>query len=85
MTPVIGEGVDQRLTVETSPVPIAVVNGAADRLVNLDYIDSVAFANLWQGRCHRLAGLGHAPFWEGADAFKPLLARFLQDVRARRR
>jgi hypothetical protein len=32
-----GEGVDQRLTVESSPVPLAVVNGGADRFVNLDY------------------------------------------------
>jgi pimeloyl-ACP methyl ester carboxylesterase len=80
-----GEGVDQRLTVESSPIPIAVVNGAADRLVNLDYIDSVAFANLWEGRCHRLAGLGHAPFWEGASEFNPFLMRFLQDLEARPR
>jgi hypothetical protein len=57
-----GNGVDQRVTVETSSVPFAVVNGAAGRLVKLDYTDSIAYANLWEGRCHRLFGLGHAPF-----------------------
>ena len=51
-----GAGVDQRLTVEQSTVPLAVVNGDADRLVNLDYFDSVAYAGLWEGRCHRVAG-----------------------------
>jgi hypothetical protein len=61
-------------------VPIAVVNGTADRLVNLDYIDSVAYGNLWEGRCHRLAGLGHAPFWEAPGEFDPILERFLHDV-----
>jgi pimeloyl-ACP methyl ester carboxylesterase len=80
-----GEGADQRLTVESSPLPVAVVNGAADRIVNLDYIDSVAFANLWEGRCHRLTGLGHAPFWEAPGEFNPLLMRFLQDLEARPR
>jgi len=57
-----------------------VVNGGADRLVNLDYSDTVSYANLWEGRCHRLSGLGHAPFWEAPGDFNPLLERFLHDV-----
>lgn len=80
-----GAGVDQRLAVESTPVPIAAVNGADDRIVNLDYIDSVAFANLWEGQCHRLPGVGHAPFWEAPSDFNPLLERFLRDVQALRR
>ena len=75
-----GEGVDQRLIVESSPLPLAVVNGGADRLVNLDYFDTVAYANLWEGRCHRLTGLEHAPFWEAPRNFNPVLERFLNDV-----
>jgi pimeloyl-ACP methyl ester carboxylesterase len=75
-----GENADQRIAVKDSLVPIAVVNGTADRLVNLDYIDSVAYGNLWEGRCHRLAGLGHAPFWEAPGEFDPILERFLHDV-----
>jgi pimeloyl-ACP methyl ester carboxylesterase len=80
-----GEGVDQRLAVESVQIPIAVVNGGADRIVNLDYIDTVAFANLWDGRCHRLAGLGHAPFWEAPSEFNPILERFLRDLETDRR
>jgi pimeloyl-ACP methyl ester carboxylesterase len=75
-----GEGVDQRLTVQSSSVPLAVVNGSADRLINLDYIDAVAYANLWEGRCLRLAGLGHASFWQAPDDFNPMLERFLRDI-----
>ena len=75
-----GDGVDQRLIVEGSPVPLAVVNGGADRFVNLDYFDTVAYGNLWEGHCHRLAGLGHAPFWEAPGDFDPVLERFLRDV-----
>ncbi|WP_407521275.1 alpha/beta fold hydrolase [Methylobacterium oryzisoli] len=76
-----GHLTDQRLTVESSPVPIAVINGAADPLINLDYIDGVAFRNLWSGRCHRLHA-GHAPFWHASDACNALVARFLDDLRA---
>jgi pimeloyl-ACP methyl ester carboxylesterase len=79
-----GAGVDQRLIVENSPVPLAVVNGGADRFVNLDYFDTVAYANLWEDRCHRLSGLGHAPFWESPGDFNAVLERFLQDVEAGR-
>lgn len=76
-----GQSTDQRLTVESSLVPIAVINGAADPLINLDYIDSVDFRNLWSGRRHRLRG-GHAPFWHTPDEFNALVARFLDDLRA---
>jgi pimeloyl-ACP methyl ester carboxylesterase len=78
------EGVDQRLTVESSLVPLAVVNGGADRIVNLDYFDTVAYANLWEGRCHRLSGLGHVPFWEAPGEFNPILERFLRDIESGR-
>jgi pimeloyl-ACP methyl ester carboxylesterase len=75
-----GERADQRLSVESSPVPLAVVNGAADGIVNLDYFDTIRYANLWEGQCHRLAGLGHAPFWEAPEDFDPVLERFLRYV-----
>jgi pimeloyl-ACP methyl ester carboxylesterase len=77
-----GEGVDQRSIVESCPVPLAVVNGGTDPFVNLDYFDTVGYANLWDGQCHRLSGLGHAPFWEAPGNFNPVLERFLMDVEA---
>lgn len=72
-----GAGGDQRHAVETSKVPIAVVNGAADPLVKLDYLDGIAYGNLWDGRCYRLPGAGHAPFWQQPAAFNAVLGRFL--------
>ncbi|CAG9164205.1 alpha/beta fold hydrolase [Cupriavidus pampae] len=75
-----GAGVDQRALVASLPVPLAVVNGANDRFVNLDYVDSVAYANLWEDRCLRLPDTGHAPFREAPALFDPVLARFLREV-----
>jgi pimeloyl-ACP methyl ester carboxylesterase len=66
--------------VESSPTPLAVVNGEEDPLLNPDYFDSIKFANLWDKHCYQLAGLGHAPFWESPGEFNPLLERFLADV-----
>jgi pimeloyl-ACP methyl ester carboxylesterase len=75
-----GKGIDQRRTVGTSAVPLAVVNGADDPLVDLDYVDGVTYANLWEGTCVRLPGLQHAPAWEAPDVFNPILEQFLRDV-----
>ena len=72
-----GLGVDQRKTVEATTIPIAVINGSEDPVVRLDYFDTVAFPNLCTGRCSRLRGLGHAPFWEGPEVFNPLLEKYL--------
>lgn len=78
-----GAGADQRDLVAASPVPIAIINGASDPLINLDYIDTVPFANLWEGRQHRLPG-GHAVFWNAAGAFNALASRFLVDIESGR-
>ena len=75
-----GAGADQRLAVECTTVPIAVVNGAADPLLKLDYPDGIAYGNLWDGRCYRLRGAGHAPFWQASAQFNAVLERFLADL-----
>ncbi|EWY35895.1 alpha/beta hydrolase [Skermanella stibiiresistens SB22] len=73
-----GAGVDQRAAVEGSPVPIAVINGGTDPLIKLDYISGVGYGNLWEGKCHVLEGVGHAPFWHAADEFNAIVGRFLE-------
>ncbi|MFI4933631.1 MAG: alpha/beta fold hydrolase [Caulobacterales bacterium] len=77
----LGGGVDdQRRIVETAKVPLAIVNGAEDAFINAAYFDTVAYANLWDGKVHSLAGLGHAPFWQDADQFDRLLERFVAET-----
>lgn len=71
---------DQRAIAETSKVPLAIVNGAEDPFLNHAYFETVRYANLWDGRVHRMDGLGHAPFWEAPERFNPLFERFLSEV-----
>jgi pimeloyl-ACP methyl ester carboxylesterase len=75
-----GKGVDQVRVVETTEVPIAVVNGAQEQFVNMDYLDTIKWGNLWRGECVRLEGLHHAPFWEDPQRYEQVLVEFLQDV-----
>jgi pimeloyl-ACP methyl ester carboxylesterase len=72
-------GVDQRKVVEETDVLIAVINGAEEQFVDLDYLDRIKWKKLWRNECMRLKGLKHAPFWEDPKAFEPLLIAFLQD------
>jgi pimeloyl-ACP methyl ester carboxylesterase len=76
-----GAGIDQKRTVESSSVPVALVNGAEEPFVRLSYLETLAIANLWEARPHVIAGAGHAPFWQKPDTFNDLLIRFLADAR----
>ena len=61
---VAGVGDNQRAVVETAKLPLANVSGGDEPYVNNTYLETVAYANLWEGRVHILDGVGHAPFWE---------------------
>jgi pimeloyl-ACP methyl ester carboxylesterase len=78
-----GQTSDQRALVENSDVPIAIVNGADDLLVNLDYIGGLAFRNLWDKHCFTFRGAAHAPFLQAQHAFDPIFSRFLSDMQKR--
>lgn len=78
-----GDGVDQKAVVETSPVPLALVNGERDPVVRTGHLDSIAYANLWEGVRHTIPGAGHAPFLSAPNAFNALLHRFAVDMAVR--
>ena len=71
---------DERSLVESSDVPIAVVNGAEDPLVEDAYVDSLAYANLWGGRRNLIPRAGHAPFLDASSVFNALLFRWASDM-----
>lgn len=77
-----GIGADQRKVVETSDVPVAVVNGSDEPFARLGYVASLKYANLWEGECHVIPDGGHAPFLKEPEAFNALLGRFAADVAA---
>lgn len=74
---------DEKAIVERSDVPIAVVNGADDPLINVDYVGAVAYRNLWDRHCYVLRGAGHAAFMDAPQAFNANLERFVNDMAER--
>ncbi|MGO4112490.1 alpha/beta fold hydrolase [Rhizobium ruizarguesonis] len=76
----IGDKSNQRQIVSSTKTMTAVVNGGADLIVNLDYVDAVPYSNLWRGSCIRIPGAGHAPFLQNSNAFNGCLREFLHDI-----
>jgi len=75
-----GVGVDQKKVVEEEDVLIAVVNGAQEQFVDLEYLEEIKWKKLWRGECLRLEGLHHAPFWEDPERFEKVLVEFVEDA-----
>ena len=75
-----GRASDQRELVERASLPVAVVNGERDPVVNVDYIGGLSYGTLWDEHCYILRGLAHVPFLESPTVFNPLLGRFMSDM-----
>ena len=75
-----GLGADQRKLVESLTMPIAMLNGAEDPFINLDYLDSISFKNLWGGQRQRIVGAGHAPFLQKPTVFNEILNEYLAEL-----
>lgn len=60
--------------------PLAVLHGAGEQLVSLDYLRAVPAPTLWRGEVQVLPGAGHAPHEETPAAFAALLTDFADDL-----
>jgi pimeloyl-ACP methyl ester carboxylesterase len=75
-----GEGADQKRTIETTAMPVAIVNGEHETVVRLSYLNHLDYRSLWRGTCHVIANAGHAAFWDQPRVFNRLLGEFAADV-----
>jgi len=74
-----GHGVDQCETVRRwKDGYVGVVNGKDEPFVNLEYLNTLEYGRLWEGKCIKVNGQ-HAPFWEHSDEFLLHLERFVKD------
>ena len=71
---------DETTIVRDLKVPLAVVHGARDQLVNGAYFATLTMPTLWRGAVQTIPGAGHAPQWETPQAFDALVAAFLDET-----
>lgn len=80
----LGGGVaDQRTFVEGTTMPVALVCGDDDPLVDVTYVRNFRAASLWYGRPHLIREGGHAPFLSQPKSFRRLLGRFIRSMSRR--
>ena len=71
---------DEGAVVGDLKVPLAVLHGADEQLVNGRYFASVAMPTLWRGGVQKIPGAGHAPHWETPEAFDALIEAFVNET-----
>lgn len=77
-----GRFADQVAVVAALDVPIAIVQGQDEQLVNLAYLTELSVPRLWRGRVQLIAGSGHALHQEAPAEFADLLQQFITDLSA---
>jgi len=71
---------DEVEVVATLDKPLAILHGAHEQLVSLDYLHKLRAPTLWRGAVQVIADAGHAPQEETPDEFAALLDQFIAEL-----
>ncbi|MFX1376383.1 MAG: alpha/beta fold hydrolase [Promethearchaeota archaeon] len=71
---------DEIEIVSSMKIPLAIIHGTCDRLINLDYINKIELPTLWKNKVHIIENSGHSPQWETPDEFNSILREFLENL-----
>jgi pimeloyl-ACP methyl ester carboxylesterase len=66
--------------VKNLQIPIAILHGAKDQLINVEYIKTLNIPKLWKNRVQIIPNAGHNIQWERPIRFNLMLIQFVQFV-----
>jgi pimeloyl-ACP methyl ester carboxylesterase len=75
-----GEARDEGEVARDLKVPLAVLHGGEEQLVNGRYFGSVTMPTLWRGAVQMIPGAGHTPQWETPKVFDALIEAFVKET-----
>jgi pimeloyl-ACP methyl ester carboxylesterase len=61
-------------------VPLAILHGEQEQLVNGAYLSSLTIPTLWREAVQIISQAGHAPHWEQPEQFNGLLEAFIKET-----
>lgn len=61
-------------------IPLMIIHGEREQLVNADYIANLKIPTLWNREIQFIPNAGHAPHWEIPEKFNSLLMDFITEV-----
>lgn len=66
--------------VSSLDIPLAIIHGAHDQVVSLNYINKLQMPTLWKGKIQTIKNAGHCPQYETPEQFNKILEQFLLDL-----
>lgn len=60
-------------------IPMAVIHGGKEQVINYAYLKRLAIPTLWRGEIQVIPDAGHTPQWEQPEGFNALLEKFIED------
>ncbi|MFW6222372.1 MAG: alpha/beta fold hydrolase, partial [Bacteroidota bacterium] len=66
---------------EKAIIPIALIQGTSDQLINSDYYARLNIPKLWKGQVQYIEKAGHTPQLEQPQAINNLLYNLIKDIR----
>lgn len=74
-----GEFIPELEVLNNSGIPIAVLHGEKDSMINPAYFTSIKLKNFWRNSAQLIKDSGHCPQIEKPDVFNKILIDFLDD------
>ncbi len=71
-----GRFADEVEIVRHLQIPLAIVQGGEEQIVDLGYLQRLPAPTLWRGQVQVIEGAGHATQWEQAEAFDRIVDEF---------
>ncbi len=71
---------DAKFVVKDLKIPIAVVHGLGERLIDLEYLKKIEAPTLWQGKIIEIANAGHSIQIEKPAEFNKVLFDFAESI-----
>lgn len=75
-----GKGIDETKIVAELTIPLAIVAGAKDTALGLDYMAHLSYRNLWRKKLALIEDAGHALPIHQTDILNGLIEMFLEDI-----
>ena len=75
-----GRFADEVEIVRDLKIPLAIVQGSDEQLVDLGYLQRLPAPTLWRGQVQVIEGAGHATQWEQPEAFDKILDEFASSL-----
>lgn len=71
---------DEIAIAESNQIPIGILHGEAEKIINKDYYESIKFGNLWRSQVQLILHAAHLPCLENPLLYNELLAKFMTEI-----